>query len=62
MGAQTDDQNFNGRIAGFFFFLPHHMACGILVPQPGVEPGPSAVRAWSLNHWTAREFPRIAGI
>ena len=27
----------------FFFFL---MACGILVPQPGIKPGPLAVRAW----------------
>ena len=42
----------------FFFFWPHHGACGVLVPQPGVEPAPSAVRAWSPNHWTAREFPQ----
>ena len=33
------------------------MACGILVPRPGIEPGPSAVKAWSPNHWTARELP-----
>ena len=33
------------------------MACGILVPQPGIEPTPLAVEAWSLNHWTAREVP-----
>ena len=33
------------------------MACGI-VPQPGIEPGPLAVRVQSPNHWTAREFPR----
>ena len=32
------------------------MACEILVPQPGIEPGPSAVEAQSSNHWTAREF------
>ena len=31
------------------------MACGILVLQPGIEPTPLAVEAWSLNHWTARE-------
>ena len=31
-------------------------ACGILVPQPGIEPGPLAVRVWSPNHWTAKEF------
>ena len=41
----------------FFFFLPHHTACGILVPQPGTEPRSSAVKAQSPNHWTTREFP-----
>ena len=41
----------------FFFFWPHHAACGILVPQPGIEPVPPAVEAQSLNHWTAREVP-----
>ena len=30
---------------------------GILVPQPGTEPGPPAVEAWSPSHWTAGEFP-----
>ena len=44
-----------------FFFLfcfgLHHLACGILVPWPGTEPRPLAVRTWSPNHWTAREFP-----
>ena len=34
-----------------------HVACGILVPRPGIEPRPPAVEAWSLNHWTAREVP-----
>ena len=33
------------------------MACRILVPQPGIEPMPSAVEARNLNHWTAREVP-----
>ena len=32
------------------------MACGILVPQPGIESMPLAVKS-SPNHWTAREFP-----
>ena len=41
----------------FFFFLAHLAARGISVPQPGIKPGPSAVRAWRLNHWTTREFP-----
>ena len=29
----------------------------ILVPQPGFESRPSAMRVWSPNHWTTREFP-----
>ena len=40
----------------FFFWLSHE-ACGILVPWPGIEPGPPAVEAQSPNHWTSREFP-----
>ena len=35
------------------------MACGILVPPPGTECGPTAVKELIPNHWTAREFPRI---
>ena len=35
------------------------MACGILVPRPGIKPIPPAVEAQSLNHWTAREVPSI---
>ena len=31
--------------------------CGILVPQPGIELGPMAVKVPSPNHWTAREVP-----
>ena len=41
----------------FILFFPHHHACGILVPQPGIEPVPLAVEAQSLNHWTTREVP-----
>ena len=40
-------------------FWPSSVACGILVPRPGTEPGPSAVRVWSPNHWTTREFPEV---
>ena len=40
-----------------FFFWPRCVACGILVPWPGIEPVPSAVKAPSLNHWTVREYP-----
>lgn len=33
----------------FFFFWPSRAACGILDPQPGMEPV-----VWTPNHW---EFP-----
>ena len=39
-----------------------HTPCEILFSQLEIEPrpsGPLAVRAWSPNHWTAREFPKI---
>ena len=31
--------------------------CDILAPQPGMEPRPPALEAWSPNYWTAREVP-----
>ena len=37
----------------FFFFF----ALVILVPQPGIELGPTAGEAQSPNYWTTREFP-----
>ena len=44
-----------------FFFFPRLrcVACGILVSQPGIEPLPPALGAWSLNHWTVKESPQI---
>ena len=39
----------------FIFYLTAHVACGILVPRPGVEPMLPALVEWSLNHWPARE-------
>ena len=48
-------------IAPLFFYLlfwPYCVACRILVPRPGTEPRPVAVKAPSPNHWTAREIPR----
>ena len=39
----------------FYFIFIEHAACGISVPQPGVEPTPPALEAWNLNHWIARE-------
>ena len=45
------------------------VACGIfscgmwdLVPWPGIEPGPPALGAQSLSHWTTREVPRTANL
>ena len=48
--------------AGFFnfiYFWPLCEACGILVSLPGIEPRPTAVKAPSPNHWTARDFPEL---
>ena len=41
----------------FVFFWPWHMACGILVPWPGIEPASPAVEAQTLNHWTTSKVP-----
>ena len=38
------------------------VACGILVPQPGVEPRPWALKVRSPSHWTTREFPAPASL
>ena len=35
------------------------MTCWILVPQPGIEPAPSAVKMQSPDHWTARGSPPL---
>ena len=37
-------------------FLLYHVACRILVPCPGIEPEPLAVKVGSPNHWTTRDF------
>ena len=39
-----------------FFFCSHRVACGILVPWPGMEPLSPAMTG--LNHWTTRQVPR----
>ena len=46
-------------VFSFSFFLPHCMACRILVPWPGIEPMSSTVKTQSPNQRTTREFPRI---
>ena len=45
----------------FFFFWPCHLACGILVPWPGIEPAPLALKVWGPNHWNTREIPPREG-
>ena len=45
------------RYIHFFFYLFVHTACRILLPWPGLEPVPSAVKVQCLKHWTTREFP-----
>ena len=45
----------------FIFWFFGLEARGILIPQPGIEPTPSALEG-SLNHWTAREVPGFEAI
>ena len=37
-------------LKNIFIFWPHHVACGILVPWPGIEPIPCAVEVQHPNH------------
>ena len=41
----------------FFFFLATLHSLWDLSFLQGIEPGPLALKASSLNHWTTREFP-----
>ena len=36
---------------------PLAVACGIRFPEGGIKPGPAALGAQSLSHWTLREVP-----
>ena len=40
-----------------FFFLPHRVVCGILVPRPGTKTQAFTSELQSPNHWITREFP-----
>ena len=44
---------------GIFSCSMRTLSCGMwdLVPKPGIEPGPPALGARSLRHWTTREVP-----
>ena len=41
----------------YYIDLLGHTTQHTKLPQPGIKPAPSAVEAWSLNHWTTREVP-----
>ena len=43
-----------------FFFWPHHVACGILVPQPRIKPVLPAVEVQSANHLDLQGIPLIS--
>ena len=46
-------KNNNGLLEFYFiYFWPCHMPCGILVPQPGIEP---AVKVPSPNGWNFQQ-------
>ena len=48
----------HSRCISFLFFLFFgHVACRILMPQPGIEPAFSALQLQSVNPWTIREVP-----
>ena len=45
------------RLILFIYFWSHSVACGILVPRPGIEHRPPALGVQSLNHRTTKEVP-----
>ena len=47
------------RIHSFFlsflyYFCPSCRACGILVPHPGTEPSPPALKVWNFRPWKSQ--------
>ena len=56
MNIGVQDPAFNS----CFSFWLHGMACGILVPRPGIEPMPPEEEVWILNYWTTREIPLLS--
>ena len=45
----------------FIYLAVLGLSCGMrhLVPQPGIEPGPTTLGMWCLGHWTTREAFRV---
>ena len=40
----------------YLSFWPYHIAFGISVPWPGIEPGPLSVKELSPSYWASWEF------
>ena len=53
--VHSGKQNRNKKKNSFVIFL--FLACGILVPWPGIKPRSPAVEVQSCKLWTARELP-----
>ena len=55
----TDSSSFLYIYFLFIYLAAPGLSCGMgdLVPWPGIEPGPPALGAGSLSHWTTREVP-----
>ena len=43
----------------FMFWSFGHEACGLLAPQPGIEPAPSALKGKSLGQFCSRRDYRL---
>ena len=43
----------------FFLIWPNYVACRILVPQPGMDPVPPALKVQSLNHGPPGKPPTV---
>lgn len=44
------------KVSCYVLFWPCHLACGMLIPQPGFDPLLPAVAVWSLN-WDCQGSP-----
>ena len=45
----------------YLLFIFGHVACGILVSWPGMEPKTPALETRGFNHLTTREVPDVGG-
>ena len=56
LGGGTEG-TFEGFLGCGFFFLVTCLACGVLVPRPGIEHVSPVLEAQSNSRWTASEVP-----